>query len=155
MHEDQMRHNMRSDAADEASIETTADDVDPTALVGMKVNMPAASFFGDDAMPSNCESHGVGLFQRYIPWRKKRPPCYEMLVTHPQWPPNEIGLPTLFECRADGIHAQLSDDGLLIPDRTDPGSHADGPVEGGSRKGKRQGQGGRGEGGNRTSGRVV
>ena len=81
VHESQMKHNakagvkgddMRSDATDEAGYAGIAEDVDPMALVGWKVNLPAECFFQDDAIPDDSAPTGVGEIRRYFPGRRNK-----------------------------------------------------------------------------------
>ena len=95
---------MRSDATDEASYAGIADDVDPMALVGWKVNLPAVCFFQDDAIPDGSVETGVGEIRRYFPGRRNNAAYFDMLITHAHWPPENPGVPTAFECRADEIY---------------------------------------------------
>jgi hypothetical protein len=106
---------MSSDATDEACFEHMADDVDPQALVGRQVNFPVEALFGDDAMPEGCDAHAVSTIQSYTAGRRSRPACYDLLVTHTQWPLGAPGTATVFECQADDVHSMLSTAGFLLP----------------------------------------
>jgi hypothetical protein len=93
--------------------------------------MPAECFFQDDAMPP---SHGVGLIRWYVPGRRNNTPYYDMLVTHAQWPLDNQGVPTAFECRADDVYVRLDDEGFLIVPRADAQNHDDGPRQSSDRR---------------------
>jgi hypothetical protein len=125
-YEGKMQHNMRSDAADELSFDicdTEADPVDPDALVGRVVNLPATCFFGDDAIPAGCNTVGHCYLKRYVRGRRNKPAFYEMEVTHDHWPVEACGVPTIFECRAEDVHERLDDAGFLQVERVNEVGH--------------------------------
>ena len=150
MHEVTMRHNrkqplkgtddMSSDAADEACFEHDADDLDPQVLVGRTVNFPADLLFGDDGVPDGCCGSGLAKIQSYRAGRRNKVACYELLVTHKQWPPEAPEVPTIFECQADDIHLLLSkSDFLRAPSldvEGDQDYNDDGPDTTSTKKGK-------------------
>ena len=140
-YEVRMHHNMRSDAADELSFDsgdTTADPVDPDALVGRVVFLPAECFFGDDAMPVGCKPVGHCYLRRYVRGRRNKPAFYEMEVTHDHWPLEACGAPTTFECRVEDVHERLDITGFLQVERVNTDGHDDEPEVTARRKGKGQ-----------------
>jgi hypothetical protein len=114
-----------------------AEDVDPMALVGWKVNLPAVCFFQDDAILDDSAQTGVGEIRRYFPGRRNNAPYFDMLITHAHWPLENPGVPTAFQCRADDVYVrlQLQDPGFERPNRVDEENHADGPAKGKTKRG--------------------
>jgi hypothetical protein len=104
------------------------------AFVGTSVDMPAECFFQDDDMPPDCPPHGVGLIRRYVPGRRNNTPYYDILVTHAQWPLDNPGVPTAFECRADDVYVRLDDEGFLVVPCADAQNHDDGPRQSSGRR---------------------
>jgi hypothetical protein len=55
------------------------------------------------------------------------------LVTHDNWPLHNPGASTVFECRADDVHARLHDPGFLVAqgaaDRQESRSEAEGEID--------------------------
>jgi hypothetical protein len=152
MHEATMRYNRKqpskgtddvsSDAADEACFEHDADDLDPQlqVLAGRTVNFPADLLFGDDGVPDECSGSGLGKIQSYRAGRRRKVACYELLVTHKQWPPEAPEVPTMFEYQADDLHLLLSTSDFLRPLSLDVNGHQDynddGPDTTATKKGK-------------------
>jgi hypothetical protein len=127
--------DMRSDATDGASYAGIVEDVDPMALVGWEVNLPAKYFFQDDVMPDDSAPTGVGEIRRYFPGRRNNAPYFDMLITHVHWPLENPGAPTAFECRAGDVYVRLNDVGSEIPNRVDAENHDDGPAKGRKKRG--------------------
>jgi hypothetical protein len=59
---------------------------------------------------------GVAASSVNWPERGNHAPRYDILVTHKHWPLSDPGVPTLFECQADDIHARLDEADFLIPE---------------------------------------